>query len=476
MLDNILFSFTHGLLYLLIRFYFRIDIRGGEYLPERGPFLVVSNHSSHLDTGVMFFLMGKHKCQLMAFAAEDYFFSNRFIIFLVTRLFNAVAVNRQKFSPEILETARELSSQGRILLLYPEGGRTEGPAIRPFKSGMAYLARELALPVIPVSITGTDKAYPKGAFWPRPYPIQVNIAPPQFFEGEATAAEGGNQQLKEFTSTVENTIRTMAQPAHWALVTGASSGNGAEISRYLAELGYRLVLVGRDQARLEEVAGLCRKHGRDCLTFAMDLTRTDERNRLLSSLTEKDLEIGFLVNNAGIGSVGDFTETHEALIHYIVELNVQAVLDLTRALLPAMLERNRGHIVNVASVYGVVPVPKQAVYGASKAFVSYWTRALQRELKQSGVCVTLALPGSFDSRFHVNAGVSEARPLKKSPAVFVARKIVDGALNKRRTVVPGWINYLFVVFCQCVPLGVSARLIEAINGFRKLTRQPSEQD
>ena len=475
MLQQLLFRSCHALLALLIRCFFGISVEGAKLLPQQGPCLLAANHNSHLDTAIVFFLLGRHKQALQVLAAQDHFFHNRFIRLLVSSVFHALPVNRERVTPQFLETAQRVMQQKDMLLIYPEGGRGNGGGVRQFKAGVGYLALQLNVPVYPIHISGSERAFPKGAFWPRPVNLQVRVGEPlhpQDLQLPAEAASG--VRIKRFTQELEQRVRELgsSKRAPWALVTGASSGAGHAISIELAQRGYNLLVTARSSAALHALATLCQeRYGVVVQQQVADLALPQDRALLLQRATALPQPPQLLVNNAGIGAHA-LPGRADALRHtQLIDLNVAAVVALTDALLPAMLARGSGMILNVGSVYSVVPAPGQAVYSGSKAFVRSWSRAMQCELAGTGVSLTLALPGSFESGFHRGMGVSEGRKLAKHSADEIAAVLVAATIRRRSTVVPGLMNKLFLVLCTCLPQRLAARLMQWINRLRRLSYQ-----
>jgi short-subunit dehydrogenase len=233
--------------------------------------------------------------------------------------------------------------------------------------------------------------------------------------------------------------------AGWAVVTGASSGLGALFAEQLAERRMPLILAGRDKVRLEQVRQRVhqRAPGIDVELIVGDLgsqTGIDELTAILSGRV-----IDVLVNNAGFGTYGPLAEIDTDRDHDLVAVNVDALVRLTHAVLPGMLERGRGGILNVASTIAFQPAPYQATYGASKAFVLSFSQALWAETRGSGVNVTALCPGPTRTGFvdALGADVSNVAVYKHlaSPEPVVAAGL--RALDRGRpVVVPGWRNWL----------------------------------
>ena len=235
-----------------------------------------------------------------------------------------------------------------------------------------------------------------------------------------------------------------------ALVTGASSGMGVAIAGELARRGHALTLVARREERLREVAGqIGDEHGVRVEWIAADLADAADRDRIPAELAERGQVVELLVNNAGIGTIGPFAELPVAGEIQLVRLNVEAMVALCGAFVPGMVERGRGWILNVASVSGFMPVPQQATYSASKAFVLTFTEALTMDLNGTGVIATALCPGPMKTDF---GGIIDGLPsaLYVDPAQ-VAREAIDGLEGGRVSVVPGAFNKVNAVSGRYAP-------------------------
>lgn len=234
------------------------------------------------------------------------------------------------------------------------------------------------------------------------------------------------------------------RPDRTSLVTGASSGIGAEIARQLAARGHGVTLVARRRDRLETLAGeLADRHGVRTEVLPCDVADPDQRAGLLTALAALGLAVDVLVNDAGFTTVGPVHAADPASEVAMVQTNVEAVVDLCTRVVAGMVERRRGAVLNVASTAAFQPLPGQAGYAASKAFVLSYTEALRAELREYGVTVTALCPGPVATEFTEAAGWSDAeveatlpRPLWVSPEA-VARAAVDGLEASRAVVVPG---------------------------------------
>ncbi len=252
-----------------------------------------------------------------------------------------------------------------------------------------------------------------------------------------------------------------------AVITGASSGIGAELATLFARDGYQLLLVGRDREKLERVAAEARERSHAAAyTMVLDLAVPGSCAALEEELTRRQLRPDVLVNNAGIALWGEFASLALADQLQMVHLNVVALTELTRRLLPAMLSRGRGRILNVASTAAFQPGPIMAVYYASKAYVLSLSEALANELERTGVTVTALCPGPTATQFQARAGIGGRSWLFQShvmDAATVARAGYDGMLRGRTVVIPGLRNRVFVFCVRLLPRDVVTRLVRTLQ-------------
>ena len=232
-----------------------------------------------------------------------------------------------------------------------------------------------------------------------------------------------------------------------ALVTGASAGIGREIAKLLAAKGYPLVLVARRKDRLTALADeLSDKHGVRVETIAADLGRPTPRGRIPARIEELELTVEILINNAGFATGGEpFHEADPERELEQVRVDVEAVVALTSAFLPGMVDRGRGAILNVASTAAMQPIPYSAGYSAAKAYVLTFSEAIHQEVRSLGVTVTALAPGPVDTEFWQIAGWETAtgKSFERSvPGAMIsveqaARAAVNGLEHGDRVVVPG---------------------------------------
>ena len=210
-----------------------------------------------------------------------------------------------------------------------------------------------------------------------------------------------------------------------ALITGASTGIGAVYADRLAQRGYDLILVARNQEKLSEVAAQLKNTGRKVETLQADLTLKVDVQRVAERLSS-DPTITALVNNAGVGSAGKLLDAKIDDLESMIYLNVTALTRLALAVLPGFVARNNGLLINISSIAALAPEVLNGTYSGSKAYVVNFTQALKNELKGTGVTVQAVLPGAIATPFWDKAGV----PVQHLPSeiVMTAENLVDASL------------------------------------------------
>jgi short-subunit dehydrogenase len=246
-----------------------------------------------------------------------------------------------------------------------------------------------------------------------------------------------------------------------ALVTGASSGIGEAFARLLAERGHDVVLVARDQARLDALAKeLEAAHGVQAEVLPADLTDPAQLARVEARCHDQDAPIDIVVNNAGFGTFGAFhTLDLDAEVREI-QLNVVALVRLTHAAAVEMAARGRGGILNVSSLAGFQPGPMNATYGATKAFITSFTEAVHEEMKGTGVSVTVLCPGFTRTGFQktANAPAESVPGFLWQEADEVALAGLDALARNHATVLPGLVNKTLGTFTQMAPNALTRRM------------------
>jgi len=245
------------------------------------------------------------------------------------------------------------------------------------------------------------------------------------------------------------------------LITGASSGIGRELARLFARDGADLVLIARSEGRLRDLAGeLAATYGVTAQVVPADLSRPASPGEIAEALTQRQIQVDVLVNNAGFGAHGPIAAIGAGRQLDMIEVNVAALTQLTALLLPGMLERRRGAILNVASTAAFQPGPYQAVYCATKAYVLSFTEALAEEIRGSGVRVSCLAPGATDTGFAAEAGTQGTRLFRRGvmDAGRVARAGHDGMRRGRTLVIPGLRNRVLAFSVRLAPRTLATRV------------------
>lgn len=243
-----------------------------------------------------------------------------------------------------------------------------------------------------------------------------------------------------------------------AVVTGATTGIGAEIADQLAGHGANLVLVARGAERLDQSAEQLRtRHGVDVLALPLDLADRAAPQRLAQQLDEAEIEVEMLVNNAGLSLSGAVADSDPAQLRTVVDVNAGALAEVTTLLLPGMVARGHGSVINIASTGAYAPAPYVAAYAASKSFVLAFTQAVWAETRDTGVRVVAISPGPTETPMN-----TRPFPGKRQPA-DVVRTALAALQGSRSAVVDGRANAVqsFVVG-RLLPAGIAARLGERL--------------
>jgi uncharacterized protein len=258
------------------------------------------------------------------------------------------------------------------------------------------------------------------------------------------------------------------------LITGASSGIGEAFARRLARDGHDLFLVARSEEKLkslcEELSG---EHNISANYFAADLIEVDSDLAVFEETERLGLEISWLINNAGFGSMGDFAKLDLERELEMIELNITAVVALTHHYLQRMRERKTGTIINVSSAAAFQPIPFFATYAATKAFVSSFTEAIAEENRPFGIRIMALCPGTTDTGFFEASGIQD--PIKVK-GVQTSEQVVDAALRGlakgNQKTVSGWTNYLIAVAVNMFPNSLITRVIA--KPLRKRYQSPAK--
>lgn len=258
----------------------------------------------------------------------------------------------------------------------------------------------------------------------------------------------------------------------WALITGASSGIGAEFASQLAGRGMHLILAARRRDRMTELAtDLNTRHGTRCHVVTIDLAEPESGHVLHEEIRRLGVDVELLVNNAGVGLIGQLETTSPEDVRKMLNLNLLTLTDLTYRFLPEMLSRGHGAIVNVSSQAAFQPVAFMGAYAASKSFILHFSEALWAEARSRGVTVMALCPGVTRTDFFDHAGAPGwlEKHSSQTPARVV--KVALKSLEKRRQyVVPGWGNYLMTLLVRL------ATRRTAVNESKRYFRPPREKN
>jgi hypothetical protein len=253
-----------------------------------------------------------------------------------------------------------------------------------------------------------------------------------------------------------------------ALITGASGGIGAALAIAFAKRQHHVILVARsEQALHEQALVLAGRYGIEALAIPCDLSKPGAAERLMGELLKQQRRVDVLVNNAGFATYGPFHTEDARQTHDELQLNITALTELTRLLLPDMLTRGTGRILNVASIAAFLPGPLMAVYYATKAYVLSFSVALGEECRGTGVTVSCLCPGPTATGFQARAKMEKSNLFRLSSVMSaedVAEAGADGCLAGRAIIVPGWKNKILTWSSHWLPRPWLARIVRQIQG------------
>ncbi len=260
-------------------------------------------------------------------------------------------------------------------------------------------------------------------------------------------------------------VRQPSIAGKWALVTGASSGLGADFARELAARGAHLVLVARRTDRLNELSEEIRnRHQIKVEVITADLSAPQAAQSLYNEISARVARIDILINNAGLGLYGQVWQIPWAREEAMLQTDVVTLAGLTSLYLPEMLARRSGYILNVSSIAAFQPTPLYASYAGAKAFVLYYTQALHHELRGSGVHASVVAPGVTATEFLEVAGqkASPYQRLTMMQSKDVVRRAIDGLLAGKQTIIPGFVNAAVASVARISPAWLSSRVAQAL--------------
>jgi short-subunit dehydrogenase len=247
-----------------------------------------------------------------------------------------------------------------------------------------------------------------------------------------------------------------------ALITGASAGIGYELAQIFAKNGYDLILTARSEQKLEEIARQLQEQF-NIKVYAMPVDLSDSRapEHLFRQVQGAGLHVQVLVNNAGFGGRKEFARADWNTLEQMIQVNITALTHLTRLFLPAMIAKESGKILNIASTAAFFSGPLMAVYYATKAYVLSFSEAIANELKGTGVRVTCFCPGATRTGFQQRAGMTGTRLFRMTAmnAPAVAQAAYNAMAKGKTLAIPGWLNRLTVLFGRFIPRSMLPPLV-----------------
>lgn len=244
------------------------------------------------------------------------------------------------------------------------------------------------------------------------------------------------------------------------MITGASAGLGREFARQLAPAAKELILVARRKERLEEISAELARPGLTIKTYALDIAKPAALEELIDAVTKNGAHVDLLINNAGVGDHGLFEGSEWDRVEAMLDVNIRALTRLIHAVLPQLIRSGRGTILNVSSIAALMPIPRMAVYAATKAYVSSFTEALRAELRGTGVSVTALCPGPIDTEFFDRAerpGAVSGVPTPeffKVPASQAVEEALEAAERGRARVIAGWQVWAAMTLVALIPIAL----------------------
>jgi uncharacterized protein len=251
-----------------------------------------------------------------------------------------------------------------------------------------------------------------------------------------------------------------------ALITGASSGIGLELAKVFAANKINLVLVARSESKLNELANEVKQQGVTVNVLAKDLSSYNTAKEIFDWCGQQNIQIDYLVNNAGVGDFGFFHESEWKKQEQIINLNITALTYLTHLFLPDMVKRKNGKVLNVASTAAFQPGPTMSVYYATKAFVLHFSEAIANELEKTGVTVTALCPGATESGFQTAAAMEESKLVKgkKLPTSKQVAEYGYAAMMKgKKVAIHGVMNYLLANSVRFSPRAMVLKMVRSIQ-------------
>ena len=257
----------------------------------------------------------------------------------------------------------------------------------------------------------------------------------------------------------------MNSTRNYTLITGASTGIGYELAKLFAKDRHNLILVARDEGKLETAKNELSKCNVEVKILSLDLSKSEDIQGLFNYVEMNKLNVDILVNNAGIGTFGDFSEIEWVKEEALIDINIKVLTKLTKYFLPKIIECKNGGILNVASTAAFCSGPRMAAYYASKAYVLNLTEAIYEECKDSGIRIACLCPGPVKTTFQDKAGIKKSESAKKylMDAEEVAKVSYKDFKKGKLIIIPGMKNKLLVIGNKLLPRRISRKIILKTN-------------
>ena len=257
----------------------------------------------------------------------------------------------------------------------------------------------------------------------------------------------------------------MNSTRNYTLITGASTGIGYELAKLFAKDRHNLILVARDEGKLEPAKNELSQCNVEVKILSLDLSKSEDIQGLFNYVEMNKLNVDILVNNAGIGTFGDFSEIEWVKEEALIDINIKVLTKLTKYFLPKIIECKNGGILNVASTAAFCSGPRMAAYYASKAYVLNLTEAIYEECKDSGIRISCLCPGPVKTTFQDKAGIKKSESAKKylMDAEEVAKVSYKDFKKGKLIIIPGMKNKLLVIGNKLLPRRISRKIILKTN-------------
>ena len=254
-----------------------------------------------------------------------------------------------------------------------------------------------------------------------------------------------------------------------ALITGASSGIGKEFAKIHAENGGDLIIVARSENNLNELKNeLEASYGTHVLVIQKDLTQANASKEIYEQVKSSGIHVNYLINNAGFGGLGKFNERELEQDLSMIQLNITALTSLTHYFLQDFIKYNEGKILNVSSTASFMPGPLQAVYFATKAYVTFFSNAISEELKDTNITVTNLMPGATESQFGKVSGMDKTAMFKKTASArSVAQDGYNGMLNGELDVISG-LSFMQKAMISMIPFTPKKILLSQVKKMQEV--------